>query len=347
MKLRKPVDTPMTQKKAVKIKSVTYGELADMINNWLAELVPVSGPMWMVLKGQELSQQGKADKLMEQSVNALLGGAPSPEIEAKWVAVLRTRLTFARDWFLAKHQHPLGNVKSYTEAEAAHMIRKAVTAEWQVQGLEWLLLYRSGIPVLRGCPDWKLCESARWAMTEWGEISSMGYEPGVITQDEPIYTLRKIQELVEELYNRVCLADFPSEVQAFYLDDVKSARRVEETEDFAALMCLMMKDPDMAPHSVFLLQRLAKRLAFAADYLATLEPLAPVTKREAFATIAVICTVVWATYGKGWLSQSHDPFRRSILERQEESLALSIAHREHIDVICETLESPRFLVYFR
>lgn len=316
------------------MKMMTYGEIADRINDWLERLVPVHGPIWSVLKGQELFQQSRVDKLMEKAVEHLLGLGDMAELESKWIVVLRTRLTFARDLFLSRHQHPGGKEEKIKRSELARLLKKTLTDEWMIYGLEWLLLYRAGIPALAGCPDWRLCESSRWAMSEYGEYATWGYEPGALSQDPPIYTLEKLRTLVLDLAERMAPVDLPSELLPFYLEDVRAAAEPENAEDFAAVLCMMMKYPDFTVQSVYTIQRFYKRLLFAEDYLKKIKPAQPITKREAYATIAVICTTCWAACGETWLK------KRAIHPH-----SFTMEDKRKLDSALAILEAPMILTY--
>ncbi|MDO5471439.1 MAG: hypothetical protein Q4F38_09080 [Akkermansia sp.] len=290
-------------------KSMTYGEIAEMINDWLSMLQPAASDICLEIKGQELFQVARADKLLLQVVDAFLGEAAFPDLARKWVIVLHTRLTYARDLFLSRHQHGDYAEKKYDMQEVAGMIRNAVTSMWHIQGLEWLLLYRGGIAAVESCPDWKLCESARWAMLEYGEAASWGYTPGNITQDPPTYTHDRIKSLIFDLMERMGGDDFPSESTPFYIDDVREAKSLDDVEGFAWLMRQLMKDPQFSTNSVFRVLRFQKRMMFVLDYFETLPPMEPVSRREAFALITLIATIAWAACGEAWLRYVPNPTR--------------------------------------
>lgn len=56
-------------------KSMTYGEIAEMINDWLSKLQPAASDICLEIKGQELFQVARADTLLLQVVDAFLGGS--------------------------------------------------------------------------------------------------------------------------------------------------------------------------------------------------------------------------------------------------------------------------------
>lgn len=329
------------------MKLLTYEKLAQMVYDWNSLVEPVRRKAIENTFGRELFQKSKIDDTLKQCVQLFMCGQPLPELEENDLTVLKIRLLFARDYFWSRHHHfPVA--EPWDSAKAAQLITQALTDTWHTDGLSWLVLHRASLPISKACQHWELCESARWAMLEYKETESWGYTPGKLTKDPAQYTLDDLRALARNLKQRVERGENnPFPTKELHYIDVSEASSLSSTEWLAEDLQRLMKDASYQPSSASRSSRLSKRLEFASVFMSIFQEKRKITKREAYATIGILCSVVWAKHGKSWLdSGTKTSEAEDVIEWGGRPYHITFEDLPHAEWIIDMMECPGALAYF-
>lgn len=325
---------------------LTYENLAERLNEWHNGIPSVSRLELVNTLGRDLFQRSRIDPLMRSCVKYFMYGGECPQLEERWHVVLKVRLLFARDYFWSLHHHsPI--IEQWEDERAEHLITLALIDHWHHYGFSWLVLHRAGLPISKACQHWELCESARWAALKYEENKSWGYVPGKLTQDEATWSLEDLRQLAKKLKRRVERGEYnPFPTEELHYTDVQEATHLESTVWLAEDLLRLMKDDDFKPRSIYRSSRLSKRFEFALVYMTIFNEKRLITKREAYATIGIICSVVWAKYGKAWLEAATKPGDALGVIEWASPYHLTLEELPHVNLLVDELECSVCLAYF-